>query len=98
MQLIEQAELVVLAALAALCLAVRWAGFLLASADRIPAKARRFIEGLPAPLLAALVASSAASDSTGAAIAVVAAVLLMVLLRNEIVAAVGGVALAFLLV
>jgi uncharacterized membrane protein len=86
-----------LLALALLCLAVRWAGFLAASADRIPPRLRRFIEGVPAPLLAALVASSAAAEGAGAMVAVGAAVLLMIVLRNEIIAAVGGVGLALLL-
>ena len=89
--------LATLLALAVLCLAVRWTGFLAASADRIPPKLRRFIEGVPAPLLAALVASSAAAEGSGAMIAVGAAVLLMIVVRNEIIAAVGGAGLALLL-
>ena len=91
-------ELAALAALAVLCLAVRWAGFLAASSDLISPALRKFIERIPAPLLAALVASSAAAEGLGAMIAVITAVLLMVLVRNEIVAAIGGVALAFLVV
>jgi uncharacterized membrane protein len=85
-----------LLALVALCLGVRWAGFLAASRAGLPPKLERLISSIPAPLLAALVASSAVSQGLSAVVAVTAALLLMVAVGNEIVAAAVGVGLALL--
>ncbi|HEY0626603.1 MAG TPA: AzlD domain-containing protein [Allosphingosinicella sp.] len=90
-------DLLALLALAALCLAVRWTGFLAASAGRIPKEAQRFIGAVPASLIAALVVSSAAQSGAGGFLAVGAALLLMFVLKNELLAALGGVTAAFLL-
>lgn len=90
-------EYMTLAALAVLCLALRWAGLLMPS-NRGSPRTQRLINGVPAPLLAALIASSAMAQGTGAAIAVVAAVGLMIVLRNEILAAAAAVLFAVLLV
>lgn len=87
--------LLMLVALAALCLALRWAGFLAARSERAPSAFGRFLAALPPSLLAALVASSAASNGASAMVAVGSALGLYLLVRNELVAAFGGVALAF---
>ena len=88
-------HLLVLVALAALALSLRWAGFLAARSERAPSAFGRFLAALPPSLLAALVASSAAKGGAPAMVAVGSALALYLLVKNELVAAFGGVALAF---
>lgn len=88
--------LLLLVALAALALGLRWAGFLAAArSERAPSAFGRFLAVLPPSLLAALVASSAADGGTPALIAVGAALALFLVAKNELIAAFGGVGLAF---
>ena len=89
-------DLLMLLALAFLCLGVRWAGFIAAARSQLPPKLRRLIESVPAPLLAALLASSAVHEGAAGVVAVAIAIPLMILMRNEIVAAAAGVTAAFL--
>ena len=94
---INFADISLLLALAVLCLAVRWAGFLAASRTQLPPMLERMVASVPVPLLASLVASSAVQAGAAAMIAVVVAISLVLVIRNEILAALGGVAAAFLL-